>query len=98
MSDTVHLRSAGAPNGVGEYYWSDPDAVVAVDASLAHQLLSIHQGGFTVAERYDARPPRKAAPEPPPIVDPPLATPPESSLAEGLQLVQATKGPRARKG
>ena len=52
----VHLLSAGAPNGVGEYHWETPESVVAVPEDIALPLLRISGGGFTVAEKYEALP------------------------------------------
>ena len=100
MSDVVHLKSAGAPNGVAEYVWTDADSVVAVDLKVGHQLLAIRGGGYSVAEPYDARPPKaeKRITEPPVQEIEPQLVGNDNALAEGLDLVKATKGPRARKG
>ena len=101
MSDVVHLKSAGAPNGVAEYVWTDADSVVAVDLKVGHQLLAIRGGGYSVAEPYDARPKKLLKPVEDIgakiIVDQPISGS-DNALAEGLDLVAATKGPRVRKG
>src|ERR1035437_3472365 len=100
MSDVVHLRSAGAPNGVAEYVWADTDSVVAVELKVGHQLLAIRDGGYSVAEPYDARPPKaeKRITELPAQEIELQLVGNDDALAEGLDLVKATKEPRARKG
>ena len=98
---TLNLLSASAPNGQGEYFWSDADAVVAVPEKFAQQLLNIRHAGYSIAPAYDARPPRKQAVEKEvaPIEELQSVAPgvEPTSLGSALDLV-APKGTRAKKG
>jgi hypothetical protein len=70
VSDTIHLQSDGAPNGIGEHWWSDTEAVIAVPYKLALDLLHIPHGGFHQAEPYKALPSKpvvKTTPEAPKV-------------------------------
>lgn len=61
MSYNVLLTSAGAPNGIGEYWWEHPDTVVSVPDDLALQLLKIPAGGYAQVDGdYKALPERPA--------------------------------------
>ena len=96
----VYLRSAGAPNGVGDYYWEDPDSIVAVDQETARGLIGIWGAGYSAAEQ----PKTKKEPTAPAVVLTPPAdekiednTVDPNQLGEALDLVAARPRGRPKK-
>lgn len=84
MSETkIHLISAYAPNGVGEYRWETPESVQAVPEDLALSLLRIRGAGFSVAEPYEALPTKRPGRPKKEPVTPEANTTPEPEVAAG---------------